>query len=352
MTQPTGSGMPPLGGTVLAIPPPTPQQNIEIVPAIGEPQLGGENPDLTADYIFCNNLYVNNIFQQGGGVSVSFPLRAPNTVIDPSGYTNVGPPYAFTDQWTGIYSNGLGKIGIGANWADSTSNQMQSILQIQPYTVQGWAANNGGKAISMMRTVGFGWTGSQTDNQTLTDNTWIMFSQGPQAQIVSLAVNDSYYGAGFKIWGQYTRANPGGGGTNDWDLFIDVTQSPTTGVLISTEGAGATNVPLSLLPEGALFLGTGGVQLWNIDPTVNGGRTLRVGNTYDIGQNNTTQCLRTLYTTTVSLVGNSGPSLLGGTGVPAAGLGANGDYYHRLDGGGAGATHLYFKNAGAWLGIA
>ena len=27
-------------------------------------------------------------------------------------------------------------------------------------------------------------------------------------------------------------------------------------------------------------------------------------------------------------------------------------YYFRLDGGGAGATHLYFNNAGTWIGIA
>lgn len=39
-------------------------------------------------------------------------------------------------------------------------------------------------------------------------------------------------------------------------------------------------------------------------------------------------------------------------GVPPVTLGINGDYAFRKDGGGAGATHLYFKNAGAWLGIA
>jgi hypothetical protein len=47
-----------------------------------------------------------------------------------------------------------------------------------------------------------------------------------------------------------------------------------------------------------------------------------------------------------------GVTLLGGTGVPAAGLGANGNFYFRVDGGGAGTTHIYFKNAGAWIGIA
>jgi len=39
-----------------------------------------------------------------------------------------------------------------------------------------------------------------------------------------------------------------------------------------------------------------------------------------------------------------------GTGVPAASLGANGDTYARSDGGAL--SHLYFKAAGAWTGIA
>lgn len=59
--------------------------------------------------------------------------------------------------------------------------------------------------------------------------------------------------------------------------------------------------------------------------------------------------LASLSATQVSV---GGVSLLGGTGVPAAGLGANGNFYFRVDGGGAGATHIYFKNAGAWIGIA
>ena len=47
-----------------------------------------------------------------------------------------------------------------------------------------------------------------------------------------------------------------------------------------------------------------------------------------------------------------GAHLLSGYGVPPAALGVSGDAYWRVDGGGAGATHLYFNNAGTWLGIA
>lgn len=44
-----------------------------------------------------------------------------------------------------------------------------------------------------------------------------------------------------------------------------------------------------------------------------------------------------------------GVTLLGGTGVPAAGLGANGNYYFRLDG--AASAHIYFKASGSWTAL-
>jgi len=42
-------------------------------------------------------------------------------------------------------------------------------------------------------------------------------------------------------------------------------------------------------------------------------------------------------------------ALLYGAGAPGAGLGSNGNYYFRSDGGVA--THIYFKSGGAWAGI-
>lgn len=48
----------------------------------------------------------------------------------------------------------------------------------------------------------------------------------------------------------------------------------------------------------------------------------------------------------------SGSVLRSGTGVPASALGSSGDFFFRLDGGGAGATHLYFNDAGTWIGLA
>ena len=47
-----------------------------------------------------------------------------------------------------------------------------------------------------------------------------------------------------------------------------------------------------------------------------------------------------------------GAHLLSGVGAPVAGQGVPGDAYLRVDGGGAGATHLYFNHNGTWIGVA
>ena len=47
---------------------------------------------------------------------------------------------------------------------------------------------------------------------------------------------------------------------------------------------------------------------------------------------------------------NGAATLRAGTGVPASGLGANGDYFFRTDG--SAGTAIYFKTGGAWSAIA
>ena len=48
----------------------------------------------------------------------------------------------------------------------------------------------------------------------------------------------------------------------------------------------------------------------------------------------------------------NGARIYSGSGVPPATLGKTGDLFARKDGGGAGLTHIYFNNGGAWIGIA
>lgn len=45
------------------------------------------------------------------------------------------------------------------------------------------------------------------------------------------------------------------------------------------------------------------------------------------------------------------PPITAGSGVPATGLGTNGDYYLRTDTPGVANQRLYVKNAGNWTGI-
>jgi len=47
----------------------------------------------------------------------------------------------------------------------------------------------------------------------------------------------------------------------------------------------------------------------------------------------------------------SGASIYSGSGAPAAGKGANGDYYFRTDTPGTANQRIYVKSAGAWVGI-
>jgi len=44
-----------------------------------------------------------------------------------------------------------------------------------------------------------------------------------------------------------------------------------------------------------------------------------------------------------------GATIYGGSGAPGGGVGSNGDFYFRSDGGAS--THLYFKAGGTWSGI-
>src|SRR5215471_10584329 len=50
-------------------------------------------------------------------------------------------------------------------------------------------------------------------------------------------------------------------------------------------------------------------------------------------------------------VAGQGPAMYGGSGAPAAGLGANGDYYFRSDTPATANQRIYVKSAGAWVGI-
>lgn len=53
-------------GNVIVERPPEPPPSIRVTPVITEPKVLGQNPDLTADYIFCNTLQVSGQLIQAG----------------------------------------------------------------------------------------------------------------------------------------------------------------------------------------------------------------------------------------------------------------------------------------------
>jgi len=123
--------------------------------------------------------------------------------------------------------------------------------------------------------------------------------------------------------------------------------APNGSIVLNSTGG----IMLLLNGGGSLNISAGGSTYWNFGNDGSFVPMLGIGASpsQQIGNNNRPvgvilcQQFRTMSGTT------PGPNLLGGTGVPAAGLGANGDYYHRLDG--AASAHIYFKSAGAWTGI-
>jgi hypothetical protein len=85
-------------------------------------------------------------------------------------------------------------------------------------------------------------------------------------------------------------------------------------------------------------------------------------NSFDLGYSTAANRWRHVYAGTNIYAGGGhymgnttgavGGALFGGSGVPAAGLGANGDYYLRTDAPGAAGTRIYVKSAGAWVATA
>jgi len=80
--------------------------------------------------------------------------------------------------------------------------------------------------------------------------------------------------------------------------------------------------------------------------TTNGTETGKV----QIGRVRVYQCREPLNDGVLPIASGSN-RIFSGSGVPAAGLGVNGDFYFRIDTPGTGNQRLYVKAAGSWVGI-
>lgn len=155
-----------------------------------------------------------------------------------------------------------------------------------------------------------------------------------------------------------TDAQPVGVPTNR-DLVISATDdiqinaanhlefSGISAIALATTG-GSSYIQLEVPSNGTIQFYIGGATALVLDNTF--ALAPLTSSIWDLGK--PTQAFRNIFVGT-SLQFPSQSALRSGTGVPAAGLGNDGDYYFRFDGtGGVGNTHIYFKTAGAWSSIA
>jgi hypothetical protein len=120
---------------------------------------------------------------------------------------------------------------------------------------------------------------------------------------------------------------------------------------------GGADAPYDLTIQASrhLYLNTGpnaGDVQWRIS-SIGDLEAWGADNVYNIGTTGSRP--RNVYAASGHYLGNStaaqGGALFGGSGVPAAGLGANGDVYFRTDTPGTANQRIYMKSAGVWVGV-
>lgn len=132
--------------------------------------------------------------------------------------------------------------------------------------------------------------------------------------------------------------------------FVRISLATATG---GPEFIGVEVFPAGVLRDlvvgtsGSLFLSAGAATRWSIIGT--SGELSPTGNgLLDIGD--FAHLVRNVFVAAAYIqTQGAGSFHYGGTGVPLAGLGANGDFYFRVDG--AALTTIYQKRGGAWVGI-
>jgi hypothetical protein len=135
-----------------------------------------------------------------------------------------------------------------------------------------------------------------------------------------------------------------------------VEQRNTTSALYS-EAAGTGSIRsmnIGTLGGGSVTFLTGGANRWQITGPGGGHLWAATDNTYDIGAAGANRPRNVFAASGIYTAMNTaaqGPAIYGGSGVPAAGLGANGDVFHRSDTPATSLQRIYVKSAGAWLGI-
>lgn len=119
-------------------------------------------------------------------------------------------------------------------------------------------------------------------------------------------------------------------------------------------GTGNNNRGLILRSNLGIYFNYSSGTYWQVSSGTGGHFLAGTDNTVDIGASGATRprnifAASGLYTAMNTVA--QGPAIWGGSGVPAAGLGANGDVFHRSDTPATSLQRIYVKSAGAWVGI-
>lgn len=165
----------------------------------------------------------------------------------------------------------------------------------------------------------------------------LRFPQGTSSAPSAIAVQDTYRGQTAYVW-----ADSSGASANREISEIVAANIPTSGSFTEEYG-------------GTTWWGMGGrrVQIGtqrDAQPTV----VIIAGSTQTGDQlvvKDTVGAIQFQITKDAQLKLGGQSKLLSGSGIPGAGLGANGDYYFRVDTPGTANQRLYVKSAGAWTGI-
>lgn len=160
-------------------------------------------------------------------------------------------------------------------------------------------------------------------------------------------------GTGATTYSYHVVATNGGG-----DSLPSATTTITNGVAsLSAAQYNQITWPVVDGAQGYKIIRTAGGGSAGVLPSANGNNTVvsvpngMFGVYKDIG------AVAAAYTDALIPVGgilklNNQTTFRSGVGVPANSVGVDGDVYFRYDGGGAGLTHLYYRNSGAYIGIA
>jgi hypothetical protein len=269
---------------------------------------------------------LDNTYDLGTSGARPRNVYAGTQVIAPNG-TTAAPSLRFAEANTGIHFDGTSAVVLGRFGSDALG------------------ARYYGSFIGAVLPIGgsLGWQNSSTLGGS-TDPDLALFRDAAN----TLAQRNATNAQTLRLYNTYTDAS-------NYERLALVWSGNFA--YVGTEAAGTgTQRGLVLKSDGGIYFNkaTGGTQ-WQFTSL---GHFIAAGdNTYDIGASGASRPRYVYVASGVQAPGvflntvGAQVQLMGGAGVPAAGIGNNGDFFFRNDTPATANQRLYVKSAGAWVGI-